>query len=112
MAPTDVWLYTLCPETSVDAKQWVQEALREMRYTPSGHLYQQMRERQVTMDDVKNIIKRPTSVEPYPMQSQNGGSCWRVFGRDLDRERLLAVGIDAYMSEDGKAAILCTVIEL
>ena len=46
------------------------------------------------------------------MQSQNGGSCWRVFGRDLDRERLLAVGIDAYMSEDGKAAILCTVIEL
>ena len=56
-------------------------------------------------------IQRAARAEPYGDLPRHGGSCWRVLGQDLDG-RKLAVGVEAYLDEDERWTILCTVIEL
>jgi hypothetical protein len=41
----------------------------------------------------------------------NGGSCWRFFGSNVDGTMEIAVGIEAYVGDDGQEMIiLCTAL--
>jgi hypothetical protein len=73
-----------------------------------------MLERSVNMPDVHTAIDRSVRAEAYqegvPM---NGGTCWRVFGPDVDGERTLGIGVEVYSAPSRSVWItLCTVIEV
>ena len=99
------------PRSPAEALGWIKEALREGRYARTKHLLDRMSDRGVSLLDVTTAIRRAARAEPYAEPPLHGGTCWRVHGQDLDGRRL-AVGVEAYLSEDGRWAILCTVIEL
>lgn len=97
------------PKNPVDARKWIQEAVRSERYTPKHHVFVRLRERQLTMDDLLHALERPRTVEAYPGMPEHGGSCWRVFGRDLEGDQEVGVGVEAYLDEQGRWAVLCTI---
>jgi len=70
-----------------------------------------MIDRAVTLLDVAAAVARAARAEPHPDPPRHGGTCWRVHGQDLDG-RKLAVGVEAYLDEDERWSILCTVMEL
>lgn len=42
---------------------------------------------------------------------QNGGTCWRFFGLNVDGDKEIAVGIEAFENADGeKRVMLCTAL--
>lgn len=73
-----------------------------------------MRERSVNMFDVHTAIDRSTSAVPYADgKPENGGTCWRVIGPDVDGERMLGLGVEVYAAPNRTVWItLCTVIEM
>ncbi len=77
----------------------------------SGHFRQRLRERGVTANDVDAVIGRSRRVEPYAAMPQNGGTCWRFFGRNVDGDKEIAVGIEAFEGAEGEERLmLCTVL--
>lgn len=64
------------------------------------------------MADLFHAIRRPSAVEPYSGMPRQGGTCWRVVGRDLEQEQQIAIGVEAYLDERGRWAILCTIFAL
>lgn len=97
------------PETDVSARRWVEEAIRTGCYLPTSHAIQRLAERDLTMADLLCVIKRPSRVEPYSGMSQHGGTCWRFIGRGLDTQSKIAVGVELYLDEQQRWAILCTI---
>jgi len=97
------------PENPVDARRWIQEAVRSSRYTATDHVGQRLAQRQLSMDDLLHAIERPRKVEPYPDMPRHGGTCRRLFGPDLDQEQEIGVGIEAYLDDRGRWAVLCTI---
>jgi hypothetical protein len=63
------------------------------------------------MVEVLAAIRRGGRAESYSDPPRHGGTCWRVHGQDLDG-RKLAVGVEAYLDENQRWTILCTVIAL
>ena len=100
------------PRTPTEARSWIREAVAATRYVQAVHFRERLAERKVTMLDVLHILQRGPRIEPYPDQGAHGGTCRRVIGRDLDGERSLGVGVEAFMGDDGKAALLVTVMEV
>jgi hypothetical protein len=99
------------PKTAGEALSWIKEAVREGRYLRTKHLFDRMVDRAVLLVDVLAAISRGARAEPYAEPPRHGGSCWRVHGQDLEGRRL-SVGVEAYLDEDQRWSILCTVMEL
>ncbi len=61
--------------------------------------------------DVTFAVNHCSYVEPYSVMPMRDGTCWRLFGANVDRTLEIAVGIEAYVDEDGQEMIaLCTVL--
>lgn len=97
------------PGNPVDARRWIQEAVRSRCYTATDHVGQRLAQRRLSMDDLLHAIEHPRKVEPYPDMPRHGGTCWRLFGPDLDQEQEIGVGIEAYLDDRGRWAVLCTI---
>jgi hypothetical protein len=97
------------PKTAPEARRWIREAMFDGRYIPSVHFAERMLERGVDMADVHAVFQWCSFVEPYGGLAKNGGSGWRVHGPDQDRQRSLAIGVEAYMIKGNKLLMLCTV---
>lgn len=97
-----------CPENSDGARQWIQGAFREGCYSLARHFDERLKERNLTLRDVRHVIERPIHVEPYTGMPQQGGSCWRVSGHALDFSTEIRVGVEAYLDSQGHRIILCT----
>lgn len=97
------------PKSSVDARRWIQEAVRSGRYTATAHVGQRLEQRQLAMDDLFFAVEHLRKVEPYPDMPRHGGTCWRLYGPDLEQEQEIGVGIEAYLDERGRWAVLCTI---
>ena len=67
-------------------------------------------QRELVLLDVLTAIQRGARAEPYAEPPRQGGTCWRVHGQDAGG-RKIAVGVEAYLDEDGRWALLCTVFE-
>lgn len=99
------------PRTPQEALRWIRVAVESGNYLPSVHFEQRLRERRVDMHDVLYALRRCRSVREYDGRIPvYGGTCWRVFGRDLEDEMDLIIGIEAYRNVNGKQVILCTVL--
>ncbi len=99
------------PTTSAAALAWVKVAAKANRFVPTVHFNQQARARKVEFDSAKAALLRARRVEPYPAMPENGGTCWRVFGRGLEGEQL-AIGVELFLDANEEWAILCTVIDV
>lgn len=99
------------PKTAVDARRWAREAIENGRFTPSVHFRERLAARRVTMNDIYAVFSRRGRVEPYAAMAQNGGTCWRFSGLNVDGDAEIAVGIEAFDDGDGQERIvLCTVL--
>ena len=81
------------------------------RYTPTVHFRERLARRQITMLDTLHVLRRAPLVEPHPDPPLHDGTCWRVLGRDLDGDRTIGVGVEAF-TDEGRRLILCTVIDV
>lgn len=97
------------PENPVDARKWIQEAVRSSRYTATDPVSQRLAQWRPNLDDLLHAIEQPRKVEPYPDTPRHGGTCWRLFGPDLEQEQEIGVGIEAYLDDRGRWAVLCTI---
>jgi len=99
------------PKTPVEVRKWAREAVTAGRYIPSVHFKDRCREYGVFMADVHSVIGRCRIVEPYSAPPKNGGTCWRLWGSNVDGTLTFAVGVEAF--RDGLGAemlMLCTVL--
>ena len=65
--------------------------------------------RHITLHDMKYVIKTATNCVPYPEGvPKNGGTCWRISGKDLDGEET-TVGIEVVRDHLGNCAYVVTV---
>jgi hypothetical protein len=97
------------PTNPVDARKWIQEAIRTECYTVKPHVRDRLRERKLTMEDLLHAIASPRALESYPDMPRHGGTCWRLFGRDMDGAKEVGVGFEAYVNEQGRWAVVCTI---
>lgn len=97
------------PSQPQEALAWIKEAIRESRYRTTGHLLARIAARQIILDEVLYVLRHGQRVEPYAEPPQHGGTSWRLHGRD-SAGRQIAVGVEAYLDEQQRWAILCTVI--
>lgn len=62
------------------------------------------------MSDVFRAVENATSIKPYEKGNLvHGGTGWRVFGPDVDGERRVAVGVEAFGEKQRRRVCLCTV---
>ena len=73
-------------------------------YTTTKHVLDRLKQRNLSMDDLRHAVAHPRKVEPYADLPQNGGTCWRLFGRDVDSETEVGVGFEAYLDKRGRWA--------
>ncbi len=97
------------PNHPQEALSWIKQAIREGQFRRTKHLLDRVKDRTVAVDDVLFALLHGQRVEPYGDPPQHGGTSWRVFGPDRGHRRI-AVGVEAYRTEDGRWAILCSVI--
>jgi hypothetical protein len=101
------------PHTNEEALIWVQFCLREGRYVPAVHFQERLAQREFIMADVRSAIENPTEIRPYESGSAvNGGTCWRITGKNIDGDRDVAVGIEAFEHKHKRRVCLCTVIDV
>jgi hypothetical protein len=65
-------------------------------------------ERGLTLRDAHHAIEKPKNIEPYAGDERNGGTGWRVRGRDIDNRQDVVVGVEAFIDSEGRRVILCT----
>lgn len=100
------------PTTAAEAKAWIQEAIPAGRYTPSAHLFVRQYQRKLTMDDVFVAVERMTKIEPYTNGAPcHGGTCWRVFGPNVDDDATIAIGVEAYTDKNRRRVLVVTFFE-
>jgi hypothetical protein len=100
------------PRTEDEALKWIQESVRAGRYLPAVHFNERLLERKFDMADVFKAIESPTSIAPYSKGScDHGGTCWRVFGLDVDAGRRVAVGVEAFLDKHKRRVCICTVFD-
>jgi hypothetical protein len=87
----------------------VRGCLRAGRFTPAGHFQERLKERKIDMLDLHVAVSRCSIVESYSGMPRNGGTSWRLWGRDADGERTIAVGVEAFVAGDAEHVMLCTV---
>ena len=99
------------PKHHAAALPWIKEAIREGRYSRTKHLFDRMTDRTVSLVDILCAIRSCSRAEPHGDPPRHDGTCWRLHGKDLDG-RHLAIGIEAYLDEGSRWAVLCTVIKM
>jgi hypothetical protein len=101
------------PGTEDEAFTWIREAFEGGRYITTVHFGELMAERGVDFSDVSSAISRATHVARYANDvAQQEGTCWRVFGPDLDEERSLVVAVEAFLDKKRRRVVLVTVFEV
>jgi hypothetical protein len=100
------------PKTKGEALAWAQEAMQRARYRlAESHFGERSEARNFTIFDAKRVIATATKCEPYASgQPRNGGSCWRIFGEDLDGV-MTGVGIELFRDHLGKVIVLVTLVD-
>lgn len=59
--------------------------------------------------DVHSAVARCSQVVAYDGEPRNEGTCWRIYGRDTDGDRTIAIGIEAFEGRRSQQWItLCT----
>lgn len=96
------------PNAPQDALPWIKEAARSGRLVVTRHLLDRCARRHFTIDEVAFVVRHAYRVEPYSAPSQHGGTSWRVYGKD-STGRAVAVGVEAYQDDAGRAAVVCTI---
>lgn len=100
------------PTSKAAALAWIQNCLRSGQYIPAEHFDERLFERNVSMDDVYNVVEKPTKCTAYHNGTPRwGGTCRRVTGLDVDGTTVLAVGVEAYMDANNEMCILCIVMK-
>ena len=100
------------PKDATEALKWVQDALQAGRYIPAMHFYERLSERKIDLQDVFNAIETATACVAYGQGTpQNGGTCWRVTGKNIDGDQDVAVGVEAFLDKKRRRCILCTVFK-
>ena len=80
---------------------------------PSVHFYDRLAERRIDVQDVFNAVENAASCTTYAQGvPQNGGTCWRVSGTNIDGDRDVAVGVEAFLDKKRRRCVLCTVFLL
>jgi hypothetical protein len=102
------------PKTEIEALRWARKALAEGWFIPSRHYKTRCRERGVLHTDVHHAIALARSVEAHESMPKNGGTCWRIYGSNVDGTHEIGVGIEAFTYSDGDEQrtmiIICTVL--
>lgn len=100
------------PGTVREALAWIQDAVAAGRYVVSGHFHRRREERRIDFLDVFNAIENANACVPYDQGApENGGTCWRVIGRNIDNDQDVAVGVEAFLDKKRRRCVLCTVFE-
>ena len=99
------------PRTPTEARKWVREAVAMKSYIQAVHFRERLASRRITMLDALHVLGRAPHVDAHPDPPRHGGTCWRVIGRDVDGERTIAVGVEAFRDDLGRRLMLCTVID-
>ena len=64
------------------------------------------------MADIRSAIDNPDETRPYEHgNAVNGGTCWRITGKNVDGDRSVAVGIETFAHKHKRRICLCTVID-
>lgn len=91
--------------------QEIRDAVAAGRYYPQPHFRVRLSERRYNIEDAKKIIVTATACEPYPDGTPScGGTCWRVFGRDLDGEEA-KLGVEVFKDHLGYHVNLITIMD-
>jgi hypothetical protein len=98
------------PRTPNEALRWIRVAVRGGQYIPADHFDKRLKERGIDMHDVLHAVGTATEIQEYHRQPDNDGTCWRVFGNDIEGEKRLGVGVEAFLDATGKEVMLCTVL--
>ena len=96
------------PENPITARQWIREAIGNGNYDHASHFEDRLRERGLSVRDALHALEKSKLVEAYPRIPDHGGSCWRVWGRDVANKQDVVVGVEAYIDSEGRMVILCT----
>ena len=100
------------PKDATEALKWVQDAVQAGRYVPSIHFYDRLLEQRIDIQDVFNAVEGAATCLKYEQGTpQNGGTCWRVTGKNVDGDQDVAVGVEAFLDRKRRRCILCTVFE-
>ena len=62
----------------------------------------------MTVPDLYHALMWPIRVEAYPGIAENGGTLWRVSGKDVDGDKRISAGIELY-EDEGNWVAVCTV---
>ena len=103
------------PGTPEEALRWIQDALREGRYTPGKHFGERLLERAIDMLDVFHAVENASSIAPYVPESgpQHDGTPWRIVGPPPDDEGdPIGVGVEAYLDKKRRRVYLTTVFKV
>lgn len=101
------------PRDATEALKWIQEAVQAGRYIPSVHFYDRLAQRRIDIQDAFHAVASATACARYGQGiPQNGGTCWRVTGRDIDDNDDVAIGVEAFLDKKRRRCVLCTVFKL
>lgn len=96
------------PTTPEEALAWAQEALTAGRYILDPHFGDRCSERNITFRDARYAILQATRSAPYKRTPLAGGTCWRLWGPDLEGTET-GVGFEAFQDHLGRRLLLMTV---
>ncbi len=101
------------PGDATHALVWIRKALDAGRLTLSWHAeHERMIERNIDWPDIQSCIRNAARCQPYKNgKPERGGTCWRVYGPDLDEDREIAIGFEAYQDKKRDSGVVVTVID-
>jgi hypothetical protein len=99
------------PKSEEEALAWIKEAVPAGRYVPAVHFQQRLIERHFDMFDVFSAVERATRLLAYDREAVHGGTCWRLFGPDVDGTREVALGFEAFLDKKRRRVVLCTLFD-
>jgi hypothetical protein len=102
------------PTTEAEAWAWIQDAVANQRYKFSDRHYEfRSAERGLDIYDVHVAVAGMTRLEPYTRgTAQNGGTCWRAFGPNVDGTCTIAVGVEAYLDKRRHRVVVITLFKV
>lgn len=99
------------PQDSTSALRWIQDAVTAGRYKATGHFFDRLSERKIEFEDVFDAIENALRCLPYERQPDHNGTCWRVIGSGIDENKMIAIGVEAYLDKKKRKCALCTVFD-
>lgn len=96
------------PTTPEEALAWAQEALAAGHYIIDPHFSDRCRKRRISFQDARHAVVLAVRCAPYERAPLAGGTCWRLWGPDLDEEET-TIGFEAFKDHLGRRILLMTV---